>query len=106
MPPLAVAAQGITERLLQWPEPRLVVTPLVEPLAEDRLTHLLGTRRAAAVDARIGQVFLAERAELIRRHRLQTRRVARIVKVRVIALEVEHHARHVRELLRALDLGM
>src|SRR2546430_12848888 len=58
MPPLAVAAQGITERLLQWPEPRLVVTPLVETLAKDRLTHLLGTRRA---DAALGAVVVQAR---------------------------------------------
>src|SRR5436309_3857424 len=61
MPPLAVTAQGITERLLQWPEPALEMLPLLETLAKDRLTYLLGARRADA--ARGAVVVQARRLE-------------------------------------------
>src|SRR5205823_12021091 len=53
-----VAHQRIPEGFAQRFEPRLVVTPLVETLAEDRLTHLLGARRA---DAARGAVVLEAR---------------------------------------------
>src|SRR5258708_27157053 len=58
MPLLGVAAHGITERLLQWLEPRLEMPPLLETLAKDRLTYLLGTR---GTNAACGAVVLEAR---------------------------------------------
>src|SRR5437016_2914066 len=43
-----VTDQCVALRVFERPQPRLVVTPLVETLAKDRLTHLLGTRGANA----------------------------------------------------------
>src|SRR5205814_10414878 len=50
--------QRIPEGFAQRPEPWLVVSPLVEALAKNRLTHLFGTRRP---DAARGAVVLQAR---------------------------------------------
>ena len=59
---IAVAGQRIAERALERLEPGLEVLPLLEPLAKDRLAHLLG---AGGAHAALGLVELdALRLEL------------------------------------------
>ena len=63
-------------------------------------------RLAGAVDLRVREVLLAERAKILSRHRRQASGVARIVEVGVVALQVEDRARYVGEFLCSFYLRM
>src|SRR6516162_2432430 len=75
-----VAALCVPERALQRLEPRREILPLVEALAIDRLSHLLGARRAHAAPVLVERYAL--RLEL---------QAAELQQAAHAALEIVHH---------------
>ena len=64
----------------------------------------MNRRLAGAIDAGIGEVFLAELLEIRGGQPLEDGGIARLLGIRIASLQLGHEAQNIRQLGRAFDL--